>query len=93
MREDRALYRSKAWRVLRLRALDRDGWRCSECGRAGKLEVHHVVPVRDGGERLPPLSGLRTLCRTCHLGKHPRRRQRPESERRRRWRELVDALI
>ena len=89
MREDRALYRSPEWRALRLAALDRDGWRCRDCGKAGKLEVHHVKPVRDGGARLPPLSDVVSLCLSCHRLRHPRR---PESELRRRWRELVEAI-
>ena len=37
--------------ALRRRMLDAAGHRCSECGGgAGKLELHHVKEVRDGGD-------------------------------------------
>ena len=31
------------------RCLERDGYKCRKCGRGGRLEVHHTVPVQDGG--------------------------------------------
>ena len=27
--------------------LDRDGWRCRECSKPGRLEVSHIVSVKD----------------------------------------------
>lgn len=56
------------WAGLRAQALDRDGWRCCECGKAGRLEVHHVKPLKDGGSNR--LSNLRTLCVSCHIAAH-----------------------
>jgi len=66
-----------AWARARRAALERDGWRCTACGKtqaqakadspAGKgLEVHH----RSGaGVRAEThvLEDLVTLCRACHL--------------------------
>ncbi|MBN1530692.1 MAG: HNH endonuclease [Thermoleophilaceae bacterium] len=65
------------WARARKQALDRDGWRCTQCGKtqeqakadspAGRgLEVHHV---RGEGvrSRVHRLEHLRTLCRDCHL--------------------------
>ena len=54
------------WERLRRYVLDRDGWRCRECGKAGLLEVHHVQPIRDGGAAWDA-DNLRTLCRGCHI--------------------------
>ena len=47
---DSPIYRTKRWREMRRQALARDGHRCRSCGSAGRLEVHHVRPIRDGGE-------------------------------------------
>lgn len=65
------------WRRLRQVALERDGWRCTLCGRAGRLEVHHVQPTSEGGA-VWDLANLRTLCRPCHFEQHreARRKQR-----------------
>ena len=77
------------WRAVRAEALLRDGYRC-QCGKAGALEVDHIVPVHRGGEQYD-LHNLQTLCRRCHLLKHRGERRR-ESPARAGWRALVDAL-
>ena len=60
---------AKAWQRVRRLALERDGWRCVTCGRAGRLEVDHVIPLDRGGPPLE-LSNLQTLCRSpCHFAK------------------------
>ncbi len=53
------------WERLRLQVFDRDAHRCRECGRAGRLEAHHVVELAHGGTN--DMSNLKTLCRTCHI--------------------------
>ena len=54
---------------MRLLALDRDGWKCTKCGKyAGRLEVDHRVPLEDGGA-VYDLVNLQTLCRSCHFDK------------------------
>ena len=58
----------RQWQHARRAALERDGYRCTnaECGRAGKLEVHHITPLYKDG--LPfALDNLTTMCRECHL--------------------------
>ena len=60
--------RGAAWERLRRVILDRDGWRCTKCGRPGKLEVHHIRPVAQGGDDSP--DNLRTLCVDDHLSEH-----------------------
>ena len=58
----------RRWRAVRRRVLIRDGWRCTECGRPGRLEVDHRVPLERGGDPWE-LDNLQSLCRDCHHGK------------------------
>ena len=59
---------SREWGALRRKVLDRDGWRCQTCGRAGLLECHHVKPLLEGGDN--DLGNLLALCRDCHIRAH-----------------------
>ena len=68
--------RSRQWERVRRIVLKRDGYRCTECGRAGRLEVDHIIPHHLGG--LPNPSNLRTLCRDCHIKRHRREATRTE---------------
>ena len=56
------------WPAIRRQALDRDGWHCRECGKGGRLEVHHVQHLEDGGSN--ELENLLTLCGDCHKAQH-----------------------
>ena len=59
----------KKWGRFRRRIFDARGWRCEECGRAGRLELHHVEHVQNGGAVFDP-ANVRILCRTCHQNVH-----------------------
>lgn len=64
---DRALHSSR-WVTLRKTIRARDGNRCQLAGDGecwGRLEVHHRVPVRDGGEMFDP-DNLVVVCRGHH---------------------------
>ena len=94
-KRDPRVYRSIRWKRLRLAIKDRDGWRCRKCGKAGRLEVHHIRPVAQDGDPYDP-ENLRTLCRDCHFNAHrPENRaagraaMRPD---RRAWASVVDEL-
>lgn len=50
--------------TLKDQAKDRDNWNCSVCGNKHRLEVHHIVKIRHGGEN--ELDNLITLCVSCH---------------------------
>lgn len=57
----------------RIKALERDGFKCVSCGSEEKLQVHH----RDEMGRNKPkekmnndLSNLTTLCAKCHIEQH-----------------------
>jgi 5-methylcytosine-specific restriction protein A len=55
---------SEEYPILRKLVLERDGWRCQECGSARNLQVHHLRPRSQlGGDRM---QNLITLCACCH---------------------------
>ena len=80
---------ARTWARVRRRILDRDGWRCRECGCPGRLECHHVIPLEKGGAPLDD-SNLLTLCRGCHIEKHIREKERDPA--RREWRAYLREL-
>ena len=83
---------SRRWATIRREVLERDGWRCKSCGRAGRLEVDHVVPVAKGGEKFDP-DNCQALCRRCHFRKTAgERKQRDTSPAARRWAALITEL-
>ena len=59
---------SRAYERIRREALDAAGWRCESCGRAGRLQVHHVKPLYMGGAHT--VDNCRVLCGRCHLAEH-----------------------
>ena len=74
---------NRSWALIRQQVLDRDKHRCRECGKAGRLEAHHVLELQDGGSN--DLDNLSTLCRGCHIRTHARRPTSAEAE----WLALV----
>jgi 5-methylcytosine-specific restriction endonuclease McrA len=54
----------KGYNSLRQRVLERDGWRCQNCGLSKDLQVHHVTKRSKLGD--DALDNLITLCATCH---------------------------
>ncbi len=63
---------SKEYAIVRTRVLERDGWRCQQCGSTKGLEVHHMKPrSRLGGD---VMDNLITLCVDCHGKCHGGRR-------------------
>jgi len=40
------------------------GGECWNCGSKGNLEIHHILPLKDGGA--DSLSNLSVLCEYCH---------------------------
>ena len=67
-RHSAAVTRTRRWKVLRLQALRRDGWRCVQCGKPGR-EVDHIKPVRTHPELSFALDNLQTLDARCHSRK------------------------
>jgi 5-methylcytosine-specific restriction endonuclease McrA len=57
-----------AYVQLRRKVLDRDGWRCQNCGRTRELQVHHLRFRSALGD--DDLANLITLCFSCHKEIH-----------------------
>ena len=57
------------WAKVRREVLDRDSWRCQECGKPGRLEVHHIRALEHGGKRFDD-KNLITICREHHIRIH-----------------------
>lgn len=63
---------ARSWQTIRNLVLDRDGFRCVECGdvlQSSDADVHHLLPRSMGGT--DELSNLVTLCDGCHARHHP----------------------
>lgn len=69
------IYGDARWAKVRALALNRDGYRCLNCGTSQQLIVHHHVEWTEGIDPYD-LSNLETLCRRCHGQLHARRRAR-----------------
>lgn len=56
------------WQKLRLRILQRDGYRCQLCKLAGRItparDVDHILNRASGGTDDP--GNLQSLCKPCH---------------------------
>jgi 5-methylcytosine-specific restriction enzyme A len=63
--------RGRRLREAKLRDCD---YLCEPCRHQGRLveavEVHHVVPLHEGGDPFPGLNGLEARCDACHKQAH-----------------------
>jgi 5-methylcytosine-specific restriction protein A len=74
--EYRKLYQTKHWRMLRERALLRDGFKCQRCGamlKRGKSHpqsavVHHLDAHKGDHDKFFDLDNLQAVCWSCHSG-------------------------
>ena len=78
------------WARVRRAALQRAGYRSELSGRAGRLEVDHIVPLHRGGDPYE-LDNLQVLTRDEHIAKTRGENTRPDPERDA-WRALVAEL-
>ena len=60
---------ARRWAAVRRAAFERDGYRCTRCGKAGRLEAHHNPPLRAGADPYD-VAGIATICRACHIALH-----------------------
>ncbi|NKL23477.1 HNH endonuclease signature motif containing protein [Rhizobium leguminosarum] len=81
------------WWPVRTAAVRRDDFKCQECGARGRLEVHHVKPVREAPELAYDLGNLKTLCVACHLEKTLAERGQLPSPERKAWQSLLNKGI
>lgn len=89
MSKRHAALHQRRWALTRLKAFERDQWRCTNCGAAGRLEAHHEPPLPAGGDPYD-VDGIITLCRNCHVRLH---RAESETPGRAEWREFVAELL
>ena len=85
----------KRWQTVRRRVFDRDRWRCRQCGRAGRLECDHIIPLAEGGKTYA-VDNLQTLCRGCHIRKTAGENQAAAARRfpqSARWKRAVSDLM
>lgn len=57
-------------RILAKQVMERDEYRCVQCGSHNDLTCDHVIPFSKGGETT--LANLQTLCRPCNSRKGAR---------------------
>jgi 5-methylcytosine-specific restriction protein A len=58
----------RRWAALRLKILERDGWRCQVRGPGCTLvadQVDHITPLANGGAKYDP-TNLRAACTHCN---------------------------
>jgi 5-methylcytosine-specific restriction endonuclease McrA len=70
MKQARSKLDAKSYRELQRHILDRDGWRCQNCGTPTNLQVHHVTWRSKLGADSE--ENLMALCATCHSQVHNR---------------------
>ena len=60
--------KSFPWAV---KALERDGFKCTNCGTSDrKIIIHHIDESRKTGKLNNSLSNLLSLCKSCHSKVH-----------------------
>ena len=64
--------RGRRWELFKRCMKRLVGYKCQRCGNAGRLELHHIVTLGDGGKRYDP-ANIEVLCRRCHFGQHKAR--------------------
>lgn len=69
-------YKSRRWKRKRENMLRRDGYKCKECIRYGRVTqantVHHIKPVESHPELAFDNMNLISLCAGCHNKMHDR---------------------
>ena len=59
----------RGWATARKKALNLAGYRCAECSKSARLEVHHIIDLDRGGAALDQ-ANLSVLCYGCHRLRH-----------------------
>jgi 5-methylcytosine-specific restriction enzyme A len=76
MYQSQGKYKDKRWEQKRQSVLRRDGYKCRECARFGRVRaadtVHHVKPAEDYPELFWVSNNLISLCTSCHNKMHVR---------------------
>jgi len=63
------------WQKKRLEVLERDNWKCQNCGdEQSMLAVHHLYYEKGKEPWDYPLEAFKTLCELCHEDEHSSRK-------------------
>ena len=65
-------YSTSRWQKLR-QWYKRQHPMCEDCGQAPAVMVHHIVPIKDGGDPMA-VDNLKALCRDCHNYMHKKKK-------------------
>ena len=66
-KKSRVKLHSEPYMLLKNQVLERDSWRCQECG-SFENQVHHLQPRSRLGD--DTITNLITLCAHCHSKRH-----------------------
>lgn len=61
---------SSAWKKKRLEILERDGYKCKNCGSTENLTIHHIYSLDNYPKMKLENNNLITLCTICHHKTH-----------------------
>ena len=80
-KDENKFYDSVAWQRLRKYKLTLNPL-CERCEREGGVVVativHHKAPLRSGGDWLPTVDELESLCPSCHSREHAPSKRTPK---------------
>jgi hypothetical protein len=65
----RSSYKYQKWRKF---VLERDNYKCTNCGAVEKLEVHHIKHFAKSESEQTDVNNGITLCKKCHINQHIR---------------------
>ena len=85
----------RAWATVRRDVLVRDRYRCRACGKARRLEVDHIRPLRRGGAPYE-LANLQALCggpQGCHAAKTAKENGKVRTRQEREWLDFRDGIL
>ena len=60
--------RTKITQIRRQKVLEGCKHKCADCGATGYLEIHHNMPVAQGGKN--DMENLVAVCMVCHVKRH-----------------------
>ena len=80
---------ARRWAGVRKAVFQRDNYRCTTCGKPGRLEAHHTHRLRDATPNPYDVETITTQCRPCHSAIH-----RPDDmiPGRSKWIDYIDGL-
>lgn len=94
IRHSKHITRGPRWHTLRMAVMERDGFKCVDCGKSrGRLECDHIIPVRLRPDLAYDPNNCAMRCPSCHAAKtHVEVGRKPPAYDRQGWRKAVNEL-